>query len=141
MVQDLRQIWGNSPWLIFEDFNAIRTSTEGIGSSDFDLGAMEDFNNCLDALDVIEYPSKGCLFTWCNKREVEDKIYSRIDWIFTNEAWFSYFPVTEVEILGPGISDHSSISVEICENVSFGPNIFQKFWMKHRDFQSILLER
>ncbi|XP_071926923.1 uncharacterized protein [Coffea arabica] len=79
--QHLRQIWatiGNSPWLIFGDFNAIRTSTERIGCSDFDLGAMEDFNNCLDALDVIEYPSKGCFFTWCNTREVEDKIYREL---------------------------------------------------------------
>ena len=38
--------------------------------------------------------------------------------------------------MGPGISDRSPISIEICENVFK----LRKFWMKHRDFQSILLE-
>lgn len=36
---------------------------------DLDHGAMEEFNDCINDLDIEECPGKGFYYTCCNKRE------------------------------------------------------------------------
>ena len=57
-----------------------------LGSEEFEYNAMEDFNMCLQIIDVEEHPSRGFIYTWCNNRGASDRKYRRIDQKFANEV-------------------------------------------------------
>lgn len=42
-------------WIILGDFNAIKVPSERIGNEDVDYIAMEEFNNCIEELDLKEH--------------------------------------------------------------------------------------
>lgn len=87
-----------------------------------------------------ELTGKGSFYTWSNKRDFEDRIYSKIDRIFINETWFLKFPLTEVEFGAPGVSNHSPICFEVRKQLNFQPKSFkfQKFCMQHEQFPGLL---
>lgn len=51
------------PWIILGDFNIIRNFDEKIGSEEFEVGAMEEFNETINRLDAYDYPTQGFFFT------------------------------------------------------------------------------
>lgn len=51
----LRNSIGHTPWIILGDFKAIRNSCEKIQSSDLNLAAMSDFNECIEAMELQEF--------------------------------------------------------------------------------------
>lgn len=61
---------------------------------------------------------KGCQWSWCNKREAADRIYSNIDWALGNPYWFMKYSNIEAVYDNYGVSDHSPIIVctEITRN-------------------------
>ncbi|XP_019242167.1 PREDICTED: uncharacterized protein LOC109222251, partial [Nicotiana attenuata] len=52
---------------------------------------------------------KGCQWSWCNKREANDRIYSNIDWALGNYSWFLQYGYIEAVYDNYGVSDHSPI--------------------------------
>ncbi|KAL3519686.1 hypothetical protein ACH5RR_017835 [Cinchona calisaya] len=122
------------------DFNIIRFSSEKIGGSRTDSQAMDEFEDCIQQLDIEDIPYKGYLLTWCNGREGNARIYCKLDRILSNCAWHTQFPNAEVEFLDPLISDHSPGLVSIKEEFNAGPKPFKfhSFWMKHLQFKKIL---
>ncbi|KAL2897057.1 Coagulation factor VIII [Bienertia sinuspersici] len=61
---------------------------------------------------LIELPSHGPAFTWCNNREGKGIIYEQLDRAYCNEQWRNMFPealVVNHEILA---SDHGAILLE-----------------------------
>ncbi|GMJ05334.1 hypothetical protein HRI_004202600 [Hibiscus trionum] len=73
--EDRKRLWldlinyrsrvGSRPWILAGDFNIIRCPQE---SSDYDgiqtvSGAMRDFQDCQEILDVVDHPFIGALFT------------------------------------------------------------------------------
>lgn len=56
-----------------------------------------------------ENNQRGRQFSWSNKRDAEDKIYSHIDWTFGNPNWFQIWAGIEVVYMLPEVSDHSHI--------------------------------
>ncbi|KAL3514108.1 hypothetical protein ACH5RR_026825 [Cinchona calisaya] len=122
------------PWIILGDFNSIRCSAERLGNVDFDDQGMEDFNECIDVLDIVEHHAKGYYYTWCNKRDGGNRLYSKIDRVLVNNNWLNEYPYVKVEILDPSISDHCPLFVQIKENISFGPKSF-----KFQQFRMITL--
>lgn len=63
---------------------------------DFDIQAIDDFNHCIDDIDVSEFPTRGYYYTWCNHRE-EGTIYSKFGKLFVNDAWYSDVNGAEAE--------------------------------------------
>lgn len=45
---------------------------------------VEDFNNCVEACDVLKIQYKGSPFTWWNGRAGDDCIFERLDKVFSN---------------------------------------------------------
>ncbi|XP_039032312.1 uncharacterized protein LOC120167325 [Hibiscus syriacus] len=94
----------SSPWVVGGDFNVI-LRTE---SSDFEtLGVhispdMEDFQDCLEDLDLLDHPYLGPSFTWSNKQDEARKL----DRILVNPGWLSVFPDSFAEFKAQGVSDH-----------------------------------
>ncbi|KAK3198345.1 hypothetical protein Dsin_021760 [Dipteronia sinensis] len=57
-----------SPWIVLSDFNVSRSVGESIGGCFRISGAMEEFNDCLQSLELDDLRFSGFLHTWCNKR-------------------------------------------------------------------------
>lgn len=121
------------------DFNAVGFPAERIGCNTPEPESMDNFNNCINSLDMVDCNGKGSFFTWSNKRE-DNLIYSRIDRVLANDDWLKCFPMTDTEFLLPSISDHILISMVIKEAFNFVPKPFHfhSFWMKHPDFGRIV---
>lgn len=66
----------------------------------------ENFNAMMGSTDLCEMESKGDFFTWSNKQCV-NLIYSRIDRLITNPAWFQDNSEFSLNVLSPHISDHA----------------------------------
>lgn len=47
----------------------------------------EEFQACVDDIGVEQLLKIGRYFTWCNKRDGVNIIYSHIDWAFGNATW------------------------------------------------------
>ncbi|KAK1270073.1 hypothetical protein QJS04_geneDACA019694 [Acorus gramineus] len=78
-----------------------------------------------------------CLF-WNNELYEADHIMSRLDRILVNSAFINDSPLSMVNYLAPGISDHSPMHV-ICEQmIPSGPKPFKYFemWEAHPSFKS-----
>ncbi|KAK4706794.1 hypothetical protein R3W88_033644 [Solanum pinnatisectum] len=82
------------PWVLFGDFNSV-------------LGTVDKIGSPLHSRKAI-----GWHFTWCNKQEVENMVYSKIDWAFGNLHWIKQYRHVEADYLNPSISDHSPILIK-----------------------------
>nr|XP_016506828.1 PREDICTED: uncharacterized protein LOC107824548 [Nicotiana tabacum] len=71
-----------------------------------------DFQSCIEDIKVGQITKRGNRFSWSNKRDAEDKIYSHIDWAFGNDEWFKSYTDVEAMYMLPGCSDHSLILLD-----------------------------
>ncbi|KAL4384965.1 hypothetical protein GQ457_15G000650 [Hibiscus cannabinus] len=128
---------GASLWAIFGDFNVMNCPQE---SSDYDgsqgvTGAMQDFLDCQESIDVVDHPFLGALFTWCNQRE-EAPLLRKLDRFIVNQAWLDSFPVATVEFLLSDCSDHSPSNLVLSAPLLKPPRPFKffNFWVDHPEF-------
>lgn len=91
-------------------------------------------------MDVLPIPSRGFEYTWSNKREANNRTYTKIDHMFGNEEWNNNFPNYQLDYEAPTISDHSPGILSIKMTKNFGPKPFKfiKAWMSHPKFKEIL---
>lgn len=57
-LKDLKSIIRNEAWQLKGDFNIIRYHYEAIGSKERDILAMEEFEGCIQCMDVDVYITK-----------------------------------------------------------------------------------
>lgn len=67
-------------------------------------------------------------------------VYSKIDWVFRNLQWLNSYGHVEVEILVPGVSDHSNQIIQISPQPYMRPRPFKhlKTVLNHHEFGSVL---
>lgn len=53
----------------------------------------------------------GSFFSWSNKGLGDTRVSSRIDRYLCNSTWHFVFPISLVEYLNPGVSDHSPLVI------------------------------
>ena len=81
--------------------NVIQYDYENVGSGDRDRVAIAESEDFLQQIDANDVPYKGCLLTWCNGRQCEDRMYCKLDRLLCNEHWLSMFSSMEAEFLEP----------------------------------------
>ncbi|XP_058757171.1 uncharacterized protein LOC131630409 [Vicia villosa] len=96
------------PWCAVGDYNNVATSHDRIGGNMIVETEYEDYNNMLGATDLCEMDSKGEFFTWSNKQSA-NPIFSRIDRLIANAAWFQNHSDLSLDVLSPHISDHAML--------------------------------
>ncbi|KAK2655059.1 hypothetical protein Ddye_008111 [Dipteronia dyeriana] len=94
-----------SPWIMLGDFNVSRNVGESIGGCSRISGAMEEFNDYLQASELDDLRFSGFLRTWCNKRS-NCCISKKLDRVLVNNDWLVKFENPEAIFLPPSISDH-----------------------------------
>ncbi|XP_010684467.1 uncharacterized protein LOC104899025 [Beta vulgaris subsp. vulgaris] len=96
----------------------------------------KDFQNFLLQSSLIESRSTGAFYSWSNSSVGSDRVVSRIDKAFVNQAWLSMYTKVVVEYLAPGISDHSPLKFALMAgNVQGGrPFKFLNIMAEQEDF-------
>ncbi|XP_062086300.1 uncharacterized protein LOC133792411 [Humulus lupulus] len=113
-IEERRQMWEDlsvlcfpaTPWLVAGDFNAVFEYTDRVGGHTITTMEFMDAQNWRELGLVDEMRSKGSHFTWTNKQANEDRIYSKLDRIFINEAWLDLFPHAKAVVNWELFSDH-----------------------------------
>ncbi|XP_019252913.1 PREDICTED: uncharacterized protein LOC109231732 [Nicotiana attenuata] len=111
VTRNLKNIQSNGPWLIIGDFNSVLHVDDRMNGVPVHQTEITDFQNCIDDIGVGHYTKRGYKFSWSNKRDVDIRIYSHIDWAFGNADWFQQYNGVEAIYMLPGCSDHSSIMI------------------------------
>ncbi|XP_074288295.1 uncharacterized protein LOC141613460 [Silene latifolia] len=110
---------------------------ERIGPNPPSVSEILAFNKCLLDCTLKDINSFGCEHTWTKKRESNDRVWSRLDRVLTNPSWLVHYPSTHVQILPAGISDHSSLFVDIHETYVIRRNFsYINCWEKHKGYRS-----
>lgn len=79
-------------------------------------------------------------FTWSNKPEVENRVYSKIDWAFGNLHWIQQYGHMEFDYLNPSVSDHYPILIKCSQQQTLHhrPFRFYPHVMDHLEFKEVL---
>ncbi|XP_074277563.1 uncharacterized protein LOC141601198 [Silene latifolia] len=78
------------PWLWMGDFNTVLSPIERLGGSTTDA-EMEHFQECVSLCCMEDLAATGALFTWSNKQEPGDRVYSGLDRAMGNTEWIDKF--------------------------------------------------
>lgn len=70
---------GNDSWFALGDFNIIRCDAKRKGGRLRHTNAMEDFNSFINSCGLIDLPSIGNMFSWCNGYAGRAKSWDRLD--------------------------------------------------------------
>ncbi|XP_070017064.1 uncharacterized protein LOC142172435 [Nicotiana tabacum] len=82
----------NKPWLICGDFNAILYPQGRLYGVQVTMAEIKDFADCCHNLSLNELPWKGDYYTWSNKQQGSDRIYSRrLDRAMANDEWMLHY--------------------------------------------------
>ncbi|KAH0646567.1 hypothetical protein KY284_034451 [Solanum tuberosum] len=92
-----------------------------------EFGETQDFQDCIDTLELTALKTIGCHYTFCNKQQGNSRVYSKIDWVFGNLCWMTTHGHVEDDYLGAGISDHSPIRIQMCPPPYSNPKPFKLF--------------
>ncbi|KAK3193257.1 hypothetical protein Dsin_024567 [Dipteronia sinensis] len=101
-----------SPWIVLGDFNVSRSVGESIVGCSRISGAMLEFNDCLQSLELDDLRFSGFLHTWCNKKS-NGCISKKLDRVLVSNDWLVKFENSEVIFLPPSISDHCPSVVKL----------------------------
>ncbi|KAF3663640.1 hypothetical protein T459_17023 [Capsicum annuum] len=101
----------NNSWLILGNFNAMLGMNSCLNGASVHLSEITNFQQCVTNIGVGLVPKVGQQYSWSNKREAVNKIYSHIDWVFGNPIWMQRFTDLKAKYMLPKYSDYSAILV------------------------------
>lgn len=95
------------------DFNAVTSPQDRLFGNPVSYAETMDFNECIQEAKLTELSWKGEYYTWTNKQQGLDRIYSRIDKLFGNGEWMSKCGNVVAEYDCPNVSDHAPMFLAI----------------------------
>ncbi|XP_062115678.1 uncharacterized protein LOC133829870 [Humulus lupulus] len=133
--KELYECFTLEPWLVLGDFNDILHKDERIGVKVKYIKSVT-FQQCIEKCNLEDVKSTGSFFTWTNKQQGDDRIYSKIDRVLANQRWLDHYTVAEVIFLNEGIFDHYPAMLSIYPAVGNGKKPFRyfKMWASAPDF-------
>ncbi|XP_074301431.1 uncharacterized protein LOC141632819 [Silene latifolia] len=114
-INDIAPLWGHlrriagtivGPWAIAGDFNCVLTANERVGGN-VPSSEMEPFRDCVADCGVLDIAATGALYTWNNKQQPEERIYSRLDRVLVNKDWCDHLRDLYAHFLPEGLYDHT----------------------------------
>uniref|UniRef100_A0A803NL62 DUF4283 domain-containing protein n=1 Tax=Cannabis sativa TaxID=3483 RepID=A0A803NL62_CANSA len=137
--QDLKAISTQDPWVVMGDFNDVLEQEERIGSRVKTLTSYS-FKDCVSQCQLEDIKSSGKFFTWCNKQQGDDRIYSKLDRVMANGKLMEKYPGAKAIFLNEGAFDHSPALVIFHQLAHNGRKPFCYFimWISHPKYSSRL---
>lgn len=132
----------NRPWLLIGNFNAIRSTTERVGThASYKQNTIDLFNNCLAAIGIKEIDNRGGSTTWCNGRLGEHRIGSKLDHGFGNMDFYNLWPEIKLDYYTSGTSDHFSLRLELMVlQARKTPFRFTNSWLRRDGIKEVVEE-
>ncbi|XP_059306386.1 uncharacterized protein LOC132057799 [Lycium ferocissimum] len=106
------------PWLIVGDFNNGLIVNDRINGAPVHQAEITDFQDYMEDLGLGTLTRSGCSYSWSNKRDAGERIYSLIDWALGNAAWFHTYTGISSLLMLRQCSDHSPIMLKTTLNRS-----------------------
>lgn len=98
---------------------------------------MRQFNQTIDALQLLELDLIGKNFTWSN--EQDNPTMSRIDRFFATIDWHDLSPSSNLQAIGTMISDHCALLMQVHSSCSFYKEFrFKSFWTDIDGFKEVV---
>ncbi|KAK9756010.1 hypothetical protein RND81_01G066800 [Saponaria officinalis] len=117
-----------------------RDASERLSTSFPNLADILDFNEYILHCQLEDMHSLGCEFTWTNKQDAEDRIWSKLDRVLINGNWMSRFPSSFAKFYPAGISDHSPTVVSIFADKVWKPRFsFLNCWMLEPGYHNLVI--
>ncbi|XP_048493649.1 uncharacterized protein LOC125494123 [Beta vulgaris subsp. vulgaris] len=125
----------NKSWIVVGDFNCVLSREERIGNPVRE-NEMAPFRSCLAQCQLEDIKCSGCFYTWNNKNEGQDRVYSKQDRVLGNVMCNEEFQNSEAHFLPEGIFDHSPILIKAYNQMESGKRPFKYFhmWSTAEDF-------
>ena len=92
------------------------------------LQDTKDFHDCIQAAGIQDISWKSYRYTWINKQDCEQCIFSRIDRIMANGQWLAELPNSEVFFHPDDTSDHYPRVLRFFEMQEQGRKTFRFFF-------------
>ena len=125
---DLRVLNTQDPWILCGDFNCVMNIEERIGSA-VRQSEIADINACMHCCGMEDIKSSGHFFTWNNKQEGANRVFSKLDRVLANPKWFDSYSAAEVCFLSEGAFDHSPGLLTVYPKNNGGKKPFKYFTM------------
>ncbi|XP_062104365.1 uncharacterized protein LOC133815556 [Humulus lupulus] len=132
----------SNAWMVLGDFNASFNPNDRMGGRPITVKEMEDARHWFDLGLVEEMKTMGPYFTWSNNQEGGDRIFSKLDRVFANEAWLDEHPLASAGVQWEVGSDHSMIVIKQLPEikVEVRPFRFYNMWIVHPQFREVVLK-
>ncbi|XP_048494582.1 uncharacterized protein LOC125494804 [Beta vulgaris subsp. vulgaris] len=106
------------------------------------LSEVEGIRTCLRDCGLLELESTGPFYTWSNKQEGVERVFSKIDRVFVNELWSVKFPDSLANFLLKSVSDHNAciIQLELLRNSKPKPFKFFNMWTTAPMYIEIIMQ-
>ncbi|KAM6592035.1 hypothetical protein CsatA_014640 [Cannabis sativa] len=145
LLERLADVAPHLPWLVLGDFNEILSNSNKSGGALRCESQMDAFRKAIDKGCLHETLIEGDPFTWAKNRAAANTIKERIDWVFINNHWESFFESPQVHHLDYFQSDHRAISATI-NLITTQPATkqrknrfrFEKIWLSDSDSKEII---
>ena len=89
-----RELWGSlgkvctdQPWMILGDFNMVLNLDERIWYP-VRVAEVSAFRECVAQCRLVDIKQAGRYFTWTNKQEGENHVFSKLDRVMANAEWY-----------------------------------------------------
>ncbi|XP_019264059.1 PREDICTED: uncharacterized protein LOC109241742 [Nicotiana attenuata] len=129
------------PWIVMGDFNSVLHTDDKVGGNPVSLAEIVDFQQCIEQCELLELPTSGSRYTW-NDRHGDNRILSKIEWVFINTAWLNLMPAYMACYLEEGISDHCPLKLSNVNSPRRAKAAFKfcNVWASHPNFIDIVNE-
>ncbi|XP_048491596.1 uncharacterized protein LOC125492897 [Beta vulgaris subsp. vulgaris] len=88
-----------------------------------------DILNCMMRCGMNDLNSIGCMFTWNNKQQKDNRVFIKLDRVMVNEAWEEAFPSAAAHFMPEASFDHSPMIVNVCSQLQTYRQPFKYFTM------------
>lgn len=102
-----------SAWVIGGDLNEVLWDAKKQGGMARSFDLMSNFRSALHDCGLRDLDFTGDVFTWCNRRPGDDRIYERLDRFAGNEEFCKLFPQHQVFNLNWACSDHRPVELSL----------------------------
>ncbi|CAI9264957.1 unnamed protein product [Lactuca saligna] len=135
-LENILNAHSNSRWVIFGDFNEVRSECERLGSS-FCISSANHFNNFISNAGLIDLQMGGRRFTYMSS---DGGKHSKLDRFLVSYNTIYEWPHLQVTVLPRLYSDHCPIllSSPICD---YGPPPFRFFnsWLQDESLDKVVV--
>ena len=129
------------PWAFMGDFNEVLSAKEKCGGNPICQRRVSAIKECMDECRMMDLGFTGPIYTWTNKRELDNLIQCRLDRCWVNPSWKNFYSEANVTHLARINSDHCLLLLNL--NPFLGSNTdrpfrFQSIWLSHSDFPAVV---